>query len=1032
MLYKTKKSKYYQKWMEKALGVKVLGSDNNAHLMVSSKVGKNFEFQLQPYNTGLLQDQEMLIKSMNSDGYMVAPLAGVLFLMNVSNKGHFVLQTSAINSARKKWWPLPSPVSHRYDELLENPQVRLIPHKFEFTTNRTHLDARTQYVTVVKNALLLNYLFFRLGYLEEDFLEQAMNANNLLTYLEQEMNNALVAGIAANATDKEKLIVGVIKSAFVDYDLNLGKPDRELLIRTIVNGQAVARNVDGMANYVANSNGFCGVNVQGGQPILNLSNNEIFGVSTFDFKNYSHPFQPLAILLKMDTDNNDLKLNKTDYDFIAPRHQLPPGALPTSSSSIDAYVQTHSSVNAYNKLFGPFGGGFNPSATITNWSSAFISEEKRYRLDTVLHEFFESETVVLRQKNPNKLIVVRLNEFEKWSSFSSNIRAVYAHWYRSGFLSKNLRDVTLVKGMINELYKSEKVNGDSDIYFVKPYGINNGNKVANIPRSAWHTSTNKPPSDVTVPEPVLFAKINSQPSTNPDFSTGETNRLKYTTNLFKMVGAKLFVDGRNAKDYICTTALRPYSQVGALHNAGQGIKLGLYGLEEYIYRVPFFEVANLLAGNKSVSNNVATFGGAFNSNLSTNLKSRAEFLKAQMTAARSYVVGLMISGEKKTARLSYLQNQPVIKVAPEDTFQVFGLNHLSALVRYSKLHSNDLFRLVIEDAVYENWGEVMYHRGNIVTAPFKAGSSVNSGYRSRMRINPPDANGVGAPNHIYYFAVRSCYTPIGHGGSTPTTNGSGVGLSQNGGRYLAEESKLSAHQILHWYYYGVQTFSAWGTGDEVSRFQVPTLATPEGGWNSTNISYDWVRKDTGHEKVALPDLSVFKDNGVWKKHDVVGNQVFQNIDQTNSNLLGQSENWSLTRNFKAAEFDDILLKDASGTEVASFVLSDIFLNKIQQFRESVKTGLTVFTNVKIVKRLTKAQMVLFSSGVSGSSGFKKGTQFSDIYIVGDNLVVKSESSRIVYVGSNAIQISKSKIQAIFGTDWLEIKDANKYYYVLKG
>lgn len=992
-------------YFEAITGLTVAGHEECAGVLVEPGT----QWDVLPYDNNYFLEQPLKIRKPldSGNGHVLTPLSGVLF---VQHDG-FELYTSYPKHSVKKWWPFPSPIDYVYDNLINNQHVRPFPGVFEFKFENLTGTFNSRIEPLLKNLIALRFAHHIYNWEQKNFKKGFKEALESF----DSSSDSLFAAIFGQYTIRRALkddepynkSFNEFISKTIIYNDKEGKVDRlsrdsDLLLFSNI--------VDAMIQ-----NNKIGIRVSVSVPFFQMQPGEVVSVSSQDWRCYAHPFKPKAILeptaIKIASlEDVPVELTSGHYKGLFLRSDIP-GNLP---SSIDI---NNTSYSNYISKINTLKGGLNTGDIGgRNWNE-FIEDRIILDVDVTNDKsrgILEDKYVVLVDGTDDAhTYLVKLDEYEKWSLFKSNIRTVYAHWYSSGFLDENYRENSVIKDIISQRYHNkkslkiddddsiyfhQKLDGDNNIYFHQPYAYESpskthtkGRKINTINSSQFKPPKVSIPSSISLPEPVNYNYIEHAGIDYKEKGEEIGRRLK---NLdYDITQHKINIKERNGDDYMTSSLLRKYKtdsddKPGEFYTGN----LGAYGIEEYVVRIPFTELPNILVnGTASVSN----------SDLARNVIKNIELIKAMMIIARTYHMSRSISlglDSTKTSGFSYDYKREV-KIPATDDWQVMSLGNHNIMVKgFKSLLGNykysEIVRLVLEETMYETWGEIFLHKGVIVEAIFK-GATGDPSNDNEGGVRG-DRSGETKYEKRYYNALRRVYTPANH-----VDSAAGAGFGQHGGEILARDVGASAHQIIHWYYYGCHIINAWGLGDCVSRFPNAT-----GQVDSSN-AYPWLAYKTGLPAVALPSSNIYKDieDNVWKNYD---SDVSDNTHTVvHKNIVGNSfrfnsEVWGLGRRgntLNSDKFNDTSYKDSTGNDVIGFNVSQKLISKLN--RIVMNHEIQVLSNNDYFMRIkdptyAHALVINFNgSFVTPTEAILSTLKLNNVKIVSDNLVILGANTRMI-------------------------------------
>ena len=964
--------------------------------------------------TGKDLDQPIVLSLQSETGKVLSPLAGSLFINDTS----IYIETSQLNSSDDVWWPFPTPIYRGYDAMIENPHVRIFPGIFNFKyTGEDNLGFNQRVKASLKKAIILSFFNFSYPFLMANLqeIQTVLSAPDPYTEGVSFFNSCF----DQNNLKKYSKLDGFLKE-FIMYNDKEGyyhlppQQPANSPVPFIVSPSTVT-DLDDLASKIFESQGKLGIKIQVSTPIVQLNAGETIEITTQDWRCYAHPFRPLAILNSKTTSDVDV-LTSSNYTEVYARSKLPMLA-PT-------VWETDNSINLKNYL-NDGSGGFKTTSATGNWNTAYT--EDRIRIDEGVLNVLEEESLVVKDSN-GTLYFVELDRYEKWSLFSSNIRTVYAHWYTSGFLHESYRSDAVTLNLLKQRYR-EGVHIDgahsNNVYFHQPYSFLNGMIVSVADTDQFQSVSPglnpSMPDSIDLPEPINFNYIEY------DHQNDNYTDHKYEGELlgesiraidYDMTQYKLYINEENSEDYLVKSAIRPYSIPGEFYRGN----LGAYGLEEYVVRVPFKEIPNPLSD-----------GSALRFEAEAGVRKNIELLKAKMIIARTYHMG-------RGRSFSYDYGQ--VSVPATSDWQVMSLGHYNSVIRaLDNIEINgaielsgkgsESIRLMIEDVMYETWGEVFLSKGVITEAIFKGNYGGNQNI-SGVRADRETTSGA-EYKRDFYFALRRVFTPANH--SDASSDGAGFG--QAGGELLVDAFGVSSHQMIHWYFYGVHILNSWGSGDCISRFPISEETVPD----SSN-AFPWLAWKDGLTKFPLPSTQVYSEGGIWRLHDETGSVRHDNI--SGDEFRTDSEVWSLGRYFKSNEFDDVqhyIISDPDNSE-SDFMVSRDLVFKIDRLRNHQSPDqIKIYGNSDIG---SIQSFLLTSSGALFQEDHLKKLEIQETVFFnnGSNTVLifrgpheRMISSRNYSSGKENVAIDHSLLNKFFGEGhWIELVDKdhkNKYYYLVK-
>lgn len=1078
------------RYFEAITGLTIPGQEEYAGVLVEPGT----QWEVLPYDNDYFLDQPLQIRKPpeSGNGHVLSPLSGVLF---VKSDG-LELYTSYPKHSVKKWWPFPAPIDHMYDNLLDNQHVRPFPGLFKFKFDNLNGTFSSRIKPFLENLLALRFARHIYIWEQKEFKDGFEAARESLdssssSVFASILGQYVIRRVLENAEPYNRSFNEFISKNII-YNDTEGKIERLRRDNNLTGFEL--NDFSSIADSLI-QNDKIGIRVSVSAPLFQMQPGEIVSVSSMDWRCYAHPFKPVAILdtvatkietgveENVNTDNND------HYDGLYFRSDLPeiiPNSINPSSSQY---------TNHKDKL-SPKSGGFS-SSNISGWN-AYKSSTIRLMIESIINEdnkreILEESHVVLTSSDgsSSKTFLVELDKYEKWSLFPSNIRTVYAHWYTSGFLSAEYRANSLVRDVIGQRYDHKRHfkfdSGDNDkiyfhqlekndnhIYFHQPYAyekpsedLADGRKVTAILSSQFKTIKTglspSVPASIPLPEPINYNYIESA---NDHKEKGEEIGIRIRTYDYDISQHKLkIIEKKNnpdSPDYMVGTALREYetNSTGDIPGDFYAGNLGAYGIEEYVIRVPFAEIPNSLAGG----------GGTGNTNIGVNTIKHIELLKAKVIMARTYHMGRSTymgvndfnaskdseasDGTKKNKKRGFSYAYNGVEISATENWQVMSLGHYNTVVREYKEEAentygaSDLVRLTLEEAMYETWGEVFLHKGVTVEAIFK-GSTGDPPNKNIGGVRG-DRSGETKYHTRYYNALRRVFTPANH-----VDSASGAGFGQNGGEILARDAYSSAHQILHWYFFGCHVINAWGLGDCVSRFPEPK--NPSGDPDSSN-AYPWLAWKSGLTEVALPSLNVYTglDDNIWKIYESkVQDEV--HIVKHGTDIDGESfrkdaEVWGLGREanlLNSDKFDDIRYKDATGNEKNGFHVSRKLVSRLNRLVLKLSGPVIVLSNSEedVAKGtdgnthtysymqvedlqgqgIHKLQIEVDGKYVKPTTDILKSLNLEVVKIESDLLVIQGPNMRVIRRG-NGSSIDKEILDGIFGKNtenfacWVKLRN----------
>lgn len=1081
------------KYIEKITGLSLSGTFEQAGPFVypdSSVKAESMEeraklWEVQPYVHSEFLSQPLKIKKISDaeqDGYVLSPLSGVLFLKDEK----IYLYTSYPKYSRSKWWPFPAPLNHIYDKLQEHQHIRPFPGLFEIEVEGV-TDFKGRIKPFIEKSLAFNFF--------ENFKNHKHISNKRKEALIKDLDNALpdeavqeirnLYNSTKDSSDKD------LQNFFADYIAsNIIFNDTDGYGGNQKHNPTLYRDFDALVTAVTNYDHHIGMRVPVSAPLFKMNTNEIVSISTKDWRCYAHPFKPMAILKNKDTnpdpESPSLSTTSSDYSGLYLRRDLP-STLPSQSK-----ISSGSYNNYLNKLKSEHGGFTSQQPSVINGWEAYT--EKRLYIESIISddnaiEITEESKVVLIKGTD--VYEVELDPFEKWSLFLSNPRTILAHWYTSGFLHDSYRDLNVSLDIIAQRYASDmayvpegstdpiafhQVIDDEDIYLHQPYAYYNNVRKDSIPRSIFksiQSSTPTMPENFTLHPPKNYGYITRSLSSGWWFDAqraGEAIGEHIKTLDYDMSKHRIYIsetyDTPLAKDEMTRSALRAYTGTGSAEHPGKFYagNLGGYGIEEYVVRVPFTEIPNMLVSQDLVT----TFSNTATNNeyIGINLLKNIELLKAKMIIARTYHLGRSISLEANGSDpSSFTYDSKEVRIPATKNWQVMSLGHYNTAVRQhyniSGIQPSELVRLILEEVMYETWGEILLHKGVVVEAIFKGDENkTKAGVRG-------DSSGSKEVQRRQHNALRRVFTPANHADTA-----AGAGYGQYGGEILAKKGHLSAHQIVHWYYYGCHVIRAWGHGDCVSRFPDPKQGVQN---PDSETAYDWLAWN-GATKIPLPSLDVYTDSDeIWKLHDPSGEVRYDNVSAGDFRTSGEA--WGLGRKstaFDANNMDDVYVTTSNSQLVEALYVSRKLISALNKLALKMKPeeGLVIASNnhmrefdVKINGTATKVDRFINQlSEPPGNAlvhalriiqnGNKKiisddilnslNLQSFEIKEVNGTkmLVTKGAKARVIYQNSSK-EISEDFLDTIFGTNtkdftyWVKLqnlysyKEYSEYYYIVQ-
>lgn len=936
--------------------------------------------------------QPLTLTCLSDMGRVLAPLAGALFV----HDGKMSLHTSRPDHVLQAWWPFPAPVDSIYDELLEAPHIRPIPGRFDFVHEGVSGSTfRTRVTPLIKTAIIIGFYDFMHPLNGKGLSSLAQSITSLLsTSTKVTVGENYFNTVASSLDAQVKKSFDDFLASYMRYNDGDGKQVRVI--------ESSVSSLDELVNILLDTSTRVGFRVQVSTPLLNIAQSESVSISSSDWRCYAHPFQPLAIL-EPKTVSGDPVESLSKYNGLYLRSDLAPQLPTTIPSGITNHIGS-----VYSKV-----GGFKTTAKTSSWDSF---TETRLRLDDNIKIALETRQVVLRKSIDNSLHVVNLDIYEKWSLFPSNIRKIYAHWYTSGFLNQSYRENPVLLQTIGQIYRKNFniENNDDNIYFHQPYAFLYDDFFNVTKITTTDTSKDfKPvvanlspsmPSQIPLPEPVNYNYL--EKVANGYISHKESG--EYIGRNIRAIDYdfsqhKIHITEEHHTDYLTKSALRPYSTPEAFY-AGN---LGAYGLEEYAIRVPFTEIPNLIAINP------------FNNEAASDTLKNIELFKVKTILARTYHLGRSISLglSKNTGSLSFSYSYNETRVKATNSWQVMSLGTYNCVVRaisdqgdgILSTDSSEAVRLLLEDVMYETWGEVFLHKGVIVEALFKGNVNGNKDV-SGVRGDESDRK-------HHYNALRRVFSPANHS--------EGPGFGQNAGKEFVEHVGMSAHQMLHWYYYGVHVINAWGLGDCVTHFPTSSELNPD----STN-AFDWSASVGASNTVPLPSLDVYADEGTWYLHN--GNQVRKD-NISGDDFRDDAEVWRLSRHFTSNEFD---LINEPGTENQMFAIDRHLVFKLDRLRHHLAAQVTILDNSLTVSFLVESNGTKDYGKIELTNAIFEDNDFENSDIVADGGVITVYGSSVrVIARTDKKLINHDILDAHIGNSlWLEIVDeSNKShrYYIVK-
>lgn len=947
----------------------------NRSSKVHPPVGVANHWSLEAYIDAQGLDQAIVLKSTSNDAYLMSAVGGCLYFKGTSLELH----VTELNHNDAKWWPFPSPVDSKLDVLIETPKVRPLPGRIVYNVKTNANTVKSIYRKVVEVALL-SYL--------HDFLVFNARLNKTLLFGYGMIKSALALnaldGIFNQMSSSTDSVVKDEFNKFINYVIRYNTK-RGVSLK-LSSGSTFAQTLDFIVNH-----DYVGVFIRSGMPIGKVPVDIKVEVTSQDWRCYGHPFHPFAILEGKDVNGVDLDLNRSAYSKVYLRSSFGPN-LPSSLSPSEVAA---TSGDIYNLFKGPYVGGYNDDA-VSGWNNY---TKKRYRFDTTFEKVLAEETVVLGKSNGNgiDLVEVRLDRYEKWSLFSSALRTIYSHWLQSGLLDKGYVENSVLLSILEQRIRKgkHKMQSDDNVYLSKYYAYNEttDSMVSKISKSIWTgTSTGVIPSgDIDFPLPKISSFIDPNSSDKfSNFKIGSDLGVATKNCNYDIQRFKLFCKGFNSREYFisATSQLRPVPRSNDAHKFFKSMfkgkirvaKLGAYGLEEYTTRVALTEVAN------------AYIGGPFDEKAGDFALKRIDFITTQRMVARTYTMGRLI-GEKK---YTYDYKDLIVPVTVD--FHVMALGFLNTIVRQRKHPEQaEKVRLALEDSMYEDWGMVFKHRGAYVEAAFK-GTPNDPGRRSEQKKSGSSSSAT----QPRYSALRGVFVPTQHGGS---------GYAQRAGKMFVETYNMSAHQNIHWFFFGAQIVADWGMGSVVSAHQDSTKTDP-----TSKDCFPWMSYKSGDLEVKLPSNTTYKDSGVWLRHNTAGSVV--DGDFPTSVWSNEDEDWLLSFSYPASKFKAVDYSDSNGT-VSRFMVRQELVFKLQRLWYKLQSSPP-----------EKIKLVLpFAKKLKG-----KISSFKDVKIDGNDVKCVGANSRFIY-RNNSSQINKSIMNSIFGAEgkkWIEIYQRPNYYYLVQG
>lgn len=979
----------------------------------------------------LFLSQPLILVSNTSNAQVLSIMSGALFY----RKNKLQLKVSEINMNNELWSPYPSPIFSHYNDLLENVHIRPVPALFTYEAFSIENDQESilydkiadGYIRAVKLSFCIRYIERLVHEFGIALLGLFLFENNSSRTLDELVSNVsnTISVLTLRDVIKDIVVYDTLNGNIDEIDYN-SINDLEGFLDLLVPNRDDPSSEDDLTSLI-------GIKVYCQTPLMQLDSMDVLSIRSFDWRCYGHPFEPLAILRSRYKDESGEYQNvgsKSQYDGIYLRNDLSENMPSTIPSNTDNYYTGSIEDD----------GGFNETIATGDWNTAY--DETRIRIKSIAKKELAANSVIMKDTSGN-LIEVELDKYEKWSIFPSNIRIIYSHWFVSGFLNENKSDRVILR-IIAQVFRASAGHllpaDDNNVYFYKPYAIKQDEENGpylfknSIASSRFNGMDNYikdiEGESILLPSPVDYSSILA----SNDYDLARINKgveegKKRRTMHYDMALYKIDFHDKHTADYFAKKKIRPYNSDASIKPFYKG-RLGAYGLEEYVSRVPLKEIPNILSGyeTRTATSLKEITGDAFYYS--------AEILKAKIIICRNYVMG-------RTFTNTYFNyNYDPFKIyTTGDHYQEFTLSFYNTAVRflYSKngsLHSDssEKVRLVIEDAMYETWGQVLMHKGVVTETLYKSARD-DSGSKPGVRSSAYE----GPLSDDQYSDQRRVYTLWDHGGP---------GLGQNGAKDLLLYAGASAHQILHWYFYGDQIVNAWGQGDYVSSFPnpFPHVDPPPMTEPNSENAFPWLvwqSEAISGDRVPLPSLQFSSVLDLfWALMD--SNDDIIPVDLPPGDFRSDGRIWRVSMNFKNKDFDSSKFIEGS-SETSYFLISKNLVQMLERLRQDLGVPLYVlkrtdyssydFDITKLSPNLdypsTSLGSLISSTHSNTSSKNSIKAKFDSIVPSDGKIDVIGGVQRLIYKEGKGT-ISEHDLNKRFST-WIELRreDTKHYYYLVR-